>query len=513
EREVFVRGGKYGGGGGSKTRGETVTEVDTRSASVQNFWGGEAVRRASMRHRGWSSSLTSPRRWQRGGGGGGNDHRRAGRRSAAWTSYSPARLPRGSSSISTMMTTTTTSGATNLARWRSRGPVPMGGVGGKASNFATTNNGPKGGEQVDELLASSMSSHVDRLHSFAIGTIAGLLGSLAGMGGGFVMIPMMTAARRSKSSSSSSSWWRRTGGGLGLNQHQAHGTSLFAVGTTGLAGAAGYGVRGAAGDDDDEGESSVAADDDGGNDVDAHATTAAMTTTMEGSSSQRSTTSTSTSASASSSSSSGGRSSVVDLDAALALAVSAAITARFGAVASSRLSARTLQRALGAYMIVVAPLVPARAYLIPSRDDYAIDGGPPVDGDDGRTPTPPPTLERLLPISLVGIFSGFLSGMFGVGGGTVVVPSLVLATDMPYHSALGTSLCAMVLPAAVGTYTNARLGNVNWRVAPFLAAGSAAGAFVGAREVGLNVDEGVLKMGFSCLMLVLGVRTWRKGSR
>jgi uncharacterized membrane protein YfcA len=119
----------------------------------------------------------------------------------------------------------------------------------------------------------------------------------------------------------------------------------------------------------------------------------------------------------------------------------------------------------------------------------------------------------LLPISIVGLFSGFLSGMFGVGGGTIVVPSLVLLADMPYHSALGTSLCAMALPAAVGTYANARLGNVNWRVAPFLAAGSAAGAYAGARGIGSNVDEGALKLGFSCLMLALGVRTWRKGSR
>ncbi len=73
---------------------------------------------------------------------------------------------------------------------------------------------------------------VDQLKSFSIGTLAGLLGSLAGMGGGFVMIPLMTAAR--------SSLWR---GGLGVSQHQAHGTSLFAVGTTGLAGALGYGIQ------------------------------------------------------------------------------------------------------------------------------------------------------------------------------------------------------------------------------------------------------------------------------
>lgn len=46
-----------------------------------------------------------------------------------------------------------------------------------------------------------------------------------------------------------------------------------------------------------------------------------------------------------------------------------------------------------------------------------------------------------------------------------------------------------------------------------LAIGSAVGAFVGGREVGLNLDEGVLRAAFLCLMLVLGVKTWRKGAR
>jgi uncharacterized membrane protein YfcA len=155
-------------------------------------------------------------------------------------------------------------------------------------------------------------------------------------------------------------------------------------------------------------------------------------------------------------------------------------------------------------MIGVAPLVPAKAFLNRSATDIL----EPIDGDVAKS-----QLERLLPASVIGIFSGFLSGMFGVGGGAIVVPALVLSTDMSHHSALGTSLCAMVLPAMVGTYTHSTRGNVNWRVAPMLALGSAAAAFVGGREVGMNLDEGVLRTGFSCLMFVLGVRTWRKGSR
>jgi uncharacterized membrane protein YfcA len=169
-------------------------------------------------------------------------------------------------------------------------------------------------------------------------------------------------------------------------------------------------------------------------------------------------------------------------------------------------------------MICVAPLVTGKSYLekwYAVRDDVDtgdIDHGPENISHNNISEIQH-QLERLLPASLIGMFSGFLSGMFGVGGGSIVVPSLVLTTNMPYHSALGTSLCAMVLPAMVGTFTHSKRGNVNWRIAPMLAMGSAVGAYFGGREIGLNIDEGVLRVGFSCLMLVLGVKTWRKGSR
>lgn len=334
---------------------------------------------------------------------------------------------------------------------------------------------------VPKAVESNFSKAVFQIKSFSIGSFAGLLGSLAGMGGGFVMIPMMTssAARTSVLSKGNNMWWK---GGLGLSQHQAHGTSLFAVGTTGLAGALGYGIT--FGDDSDETSSSE-------NDV------AGENSTRTSSSQQRTLPTDDTQ-------SNQPQKGLVKLDTALALATTAMITARFGAIASSKLSERMLQRALGAFMIGVAPLVPAKAYLNP----FATDMPEPVDGDAAKS-----QLERLLPASVIGIFSGFLSGMFGVGGGAIVVPALVLSTDMSHHSALGTSLCAMVLPSMVGTYTHSTRGNVNWRVAPMLALGSAAAAFVGGREVGMNLDEGVLRTGFSCLMLVLGVRTWRKGSR
>lgn len=70
----------------------------------------------------------------------------------------------------------------------------------------------------DAKSSPSGSPLVEQVKACVIGATAGLVGSLAGLGGGFVMIPMMTHHSR------------RLVSGLGFTQHQAHGTSLFAVG-------------------------------------------------------------------------------------------------------------------------------------------------------------------------------------------------------------------------------------------------------------------------------------------
>ena len=88
----------------------------------------------------------------------------------------------------------------------------------------------------------------------------------------------------------------------------------------------------------------------------------------------------------------------------------------------------------------------------------------------------------------------------------MVVPALTLFTDVSHYQALGTSLCAMALPAISGTMTHYRKGNVAMRVAPALAAGAFCGGYLGGK-LGLKTNENALRWGFSGLMVTLGVRT------
>lgn len=79
----------------------------------------------------------------------------------------------------------------------------------------------------------------------------------------------------------------------------------------------------------------------------------------------------------------------------------------------------------------------------------------------------------------VGLLAGLLSGLFGVGGGTVIVPLLVLILGFDQRLAAGTSLAAIVPTATVGVISYAVHGSVAWIPALILALGAVVGAQIG----------------------------------
>ncbi len=80
----------------------------------------------------------------------------------------------------------------------------------------------------------------------------------------------------------------------------------------------------------------------------------------------------------------------------------------------------------------------------------------------------------------IGLISGFMSGLFGVGGGTVIVPMLVTAAAFSQKLASGTSGASIIVTAAVGVVSYAAHGQVDWLAAVLLAAGGVVGAPLGA---------------------------------
>jgi uncharacterized membrane protein YfcA len=117
-------------------------------------------------------------------------------------------------------------------------------------------------------------------------------------------------------------------------------------------------------------------------------------------------------------------------------------------------------------------------------------------------------VERDVPwgwVGAAGLLAGFTSGLFGVGGGIVVVPALALLAGFPHKLATGTSLTAIVPISVAGAAGYATAGEVDLPCALVLAVGALAGAVLGTRWL-RTVSGPALQLAFAGLMVVTAVR-------
>ena len=135
-----------------------------------------------------------------------------------------------------------------------------------------------------------------------------------------------------------------------------------------------------------------------------------------------------------------------------------------------------------------------------------------TDSTDGMLTTPlaqsteaRPASSRVVRVVLVGLLAGFLSGLFGVGGGILIVPSLVLLLGFSQRLAHGTSLAA-VLPIAIASLTTyAFEDKVDWKVGALLAVGAVVGAVVGTQLL-RRLPHDTLAIAFAVLLVATAVR-------
>ena len=105
---------------------------------------------------------------------------------------------------------------------------------------------------------------------------------------------------------------------------------------------------------------------------------------------------------------------------------------------------------------------------------------------------------------LIGLTAGFFSALFGVGGGIVVVPLLILFARYSERPAMGTSLAAIALIALVGSVTYALHGEVKPGAAAIIGLPGALGAVAGA-SLQQRVANRTLSLAFAVLLAGLGV--------
>lgn len=105
---------------------------------------------------------------------------------------------------------------------------------------------------------------------------------------------------------------------------------------------------------------------------------------------------------------------------------------------------------------------------------------------------------------LIGVVVGFFSAVFGVGGGIVMVPLLILGAHFVERSAMATSLASIGVVALVGTVSYALHGDVHLGYALVVGLPAAAGAVVGA-SVQQRMATPALTLGFAGLLVVVGI--------
>lgn len=177
----------------------------------------------------------------------------------------------------------------------------------------------------------------------------------------------------------------------------------------------------------------------------------------------------------------------VDIIASLILAVTAIFTARAGARFAHGLPEWKLKKSFGAFLIFAALILVAKPYLI---EFYHVE----IQG-----------IGKIIILLMTGVFAGFLAGMMGIGGGTVMVPALVIILNYGQHIAQGTSLLCMVPAGAVGAYTHLKLGNVIKKLLPGLISGIIVGTYIGS-NIAHALADAYLRVIFALIIIWTGIR-------
>ncbi len=239
-----------------------------------------------------------------------------------------------------------------------------------------------------------------------VGLVAGILGGLVGVGGGVVMVPLMTEV-------------------LKFRQQEAHGTSLVAVVFTAVAGSFVYYLHGS-----------------------------------------------------------------VNIPVSLLLAAMALCTVRLGARYCHCLPECKLKRYFGGFLLFVSFLLLLKPFL-----PHTVDATSPI-------------WIRWFILLVLGLLTGFISGMLGVGGGIFMVPMMVLGAGIGQVEAQGISLLAMIPSSALGAWTHWKMGNTRTRLLPGLIVGVIVGVYAGGSFAHL-MPETALRNIFTALLVYTAIRYLR----
>lgn len=110
----------------------------------------------------------------------------------------------------------------------------------------------------------------------------------------------------------------------------------------------------------------------------------------------------------------------------------------------------------------------------------------------------------------IGLAGGLLSGMFGIGGGIIIVPALVYSMQFTQQKAQGTSLAALLLPVGfLGFWNYYQKNQADFKIGALIACGLFIGAYFGSK-IATQLDEGLLRKCFAVFLVAVAIQLFLK---
>jgi hypothetical protein len=178
------------------------------------------------------------------------------------------------------------------------------------------------------------------------------------------------------------------------------------------------------------------------------------------------------------------------------IAVGVVVGATAGAQLALLLPTATLRQAYGAFLLFAAwRFIEPRKLIARARGSAQPEAAPEPARD-----------AHWFPLLIVGLGAGVVSGLFGVGGGIVIVPALIGLLRFDQKVAVGTSLAVLLLPVSAGAVISYyRAGLLDVGAATLVAIGLVGGSFLGAK-IALGLPSSTVKQLYGIFLVVVGLR-------
>jgi len=114
--------------------------------------------------------------------------------------------------------------------------------------------------------------------------------------------------------------------------------------------------------------------------------------------------------------------------------------------------------------------------------------------------------QTIIMLLIIGLLTGVLGGLVGVGGGIILVPALVFFLGFSQLDAQGTSLALIMFPVGIlGVIQYYKEGHVDFKIVILLAIGFVLGSFLGSK-ISLNINQQIVRKIFACLMIFIAIK-------